>query len=201
MQKSFSRNKEEKIRLIFETFANLVNRNGYDSLSTRHIAKAAGISVGTIYHYFPGGKHTIASRYIDLVTNELYDPNIFMKLEMDLQGFFEALIRKYVIEHQKHLEIHRAIDQAILADPDVYLRNQEATKINIGRVVAKLRDEGLYNSIPESVVQNSFILLFNVLEGLIHRHLFVYPLFDTDEELIAFLVKLIECVTKERGVF
>ena len=201
-QKSFTRNKEEKIRLIFETFADLVNRNGYDSLSTRHIAKAAGISVGTIYHYFPGGKHTIASRYIDFVTDELYDPNIFEKIgEKDLREFFEELIRKYVIAHHKHIEIHKAIDQAILADPNVYRRNLEATKLNISRVVTELRDTGLYNSIPEPIVLNSFILLFNVLEGLIHRHFFIYPLFETEEELIAFLVKLLECITKEGAVF
>jgi len=201
-QKSFTRNKEEKIRLIFETFADLVNRNGYDSLSTRHIAKAAGISVGTIYHYFPGGKHVIASRYIDLVTDELYDPSIFKKLgEKDLREFFEELIRKYMVAHQKHIEIHRAIDQAILADPDVYRRNREATNLNISRVVTELRGLGLYSSIPEPIVLNSFILLFNVLEGLIHRHLFIYPLFETEEELIAFLVKLLECMTKEGAVF
>jgi len=92
-QKSFTRNKEEKIRLIFETFADLVNRNGYDSLSTRHIAKAAGISVGTIYHYFPGGKHAIASRYIDHVTDELFDPDVFKKLgENGIKEFLEELL-------------------------------------------------------------------------------------------------------------
>lgn len=200
-KKSFTRNKEEKIRLIFETFADLVNRNGYDSLSTRHIAKAAGISVGTIYHYFPGGKHAIASRYIDLVTDELYDPNIFKLGEKGLREFFEELIRKYVIAHQKHIEIHRAIDQAILADPDVYRRNREATKLNIIRVVTELRDMGLYSSFPEPIVLNSFILLFNVLEGLIHRHFFIYPLFETEEELVEFLVELLECMIKKVTVF
>jgi len=196
------RDKESKIRLIFETFSELVNRNGYDKLSTRHIAEAAGISVGTIYHYFPGGKHAIASSYIDLVTDDLLDPGIFGRLgEGDLAGFLEDLVRRYLSVHKENLEIHRAIDQAILADPDVYRRNLEATAANMSRVVAELKDAGLYGDIPESSVIKGFILTFNVLEALVHRHLFFYPMFENDEEFVAFIVSLLEHLTKESELF
>jgi len=40
-----------------------------------------------------------------------------------------------------------------------------------------------------------------VLEGIIHRHLFVYPLFEADEELISFLVNLLECITQGGELF
>jgi AcrR family transcriptional regulator len=202
MPRRHVRDKDAKIRLIFETFADLVNRNGYDRLSTRHIAEAAGISVGTIYHYFPGGKHAIASRYIDRVTDELFDPGIFRGIEeRDLRRFFDGLIRRYLFVHRGSLEIHRAIDQAILADPDVRRRNRDSVMTNMGRVVAELKDAGLYGSLPEQSVLAGFLLLFNVLEGIIHRHLFVYPLFEADEELISFLVNLLECITQGGELF
>jgi AcrR family transcriptional regulator len=202
MPRRHVRDKDTKIHLIFETFADLVNKNGYDRLSTRHIAEAAGISVGTIYHYFPGGKHTIASRYIDRVTDELFDPSIFRRIEeRDLRWFFDGLIRRYLFVHRESLEIHRAIDQAILADPDVRRRNQDSVITNMGRVVAELKDAGLYGSLPEQSVLANFLLLFNVLEGIIHRHLMVYPLFEADEELISFLVNLLECITKGGELF
>jgi len=200
MARKHVRDKDAKIRLIFETFADLVNSKGYDRLSTRHVAEAAGISVGTIYHYFPGGKHAIASRYIDRVTDELFDPNIFMEIEeKDLRWFFDGLVRRYLFVHRESLEIHRAIDQAILAD--VRRRNREAIVTNMSKVVAELKDAGLYGSLPEQSVLNSFILLFNVLEGIIHRHLFIYPLFEAEEELISFLVNLLECLTKGGEIF
>lgn len=202
MTRRHVRDKDAKVRLIFETFAELVNRNGYDKLSTRHMAEAAGISVGTIYHYFPGGKHAIASRYIDRVTDELFDPSIFGRLgEGDLVGFLEELVRGYLSVHKENLEIHRAIDQAILADSDVYRRNLEATTANISRVVAELKGVGLYGDIPESSVFNGFVLLFNVLEALVHRHLFFYPLYETEEELVVFLVGILEHLTKESESF
>ena len=200
-QKSFTRNKQEKINLILTTFADLVNRHGYDTLSTRHIAKAAGISVGTIYHYFPEGKHSIASNYIEHVTDELFDTNIFRLGEKSLKEFLEELIQRYLIVHKKNFEVHKAIDQAILADPVVYQQNQGAIKLNMRKVVKELRHLGLYSSIKEPVVLNHFMLLFNVLEGLIHRHLFIYPLFENDGELILFLVKLLEFITKEVTTF
>jgi len=202
MSRRHVRDKEAKIRLIFETFAELVNRDGYDKLSTRHIADAAGISVGTIYNYFPGGKHAIASRYIDQVTDELFDPGMFMGLgEGDLRRFLDGLIRRYLDVHRENLEIHRAIDQAILADSGVYRRNRETTLENMGRVVKELREKELYSTLPETSVLRGFILFFNVLEALVHRHLFIFPLYEADEGLVAFLVGLLEHVIVESGAF
>ena len=202
MSRRHVRDKDAKVRLIFETFAELVNRDGYDKLSTRHIAETAGISVGTIYHYFPGGKHAIASRYMDRVTDELFDPGIFGRLgEGDLEGFLEELVRGYLSVHRENLEIHRAIDQAILADSDVHRRNLEATEANMSRVVDELRGMGLYRGIPESSVFTGFLLLFNVLEALVHRHLFFYPIYETEEELVVFLVGLLEHMARENEFF
>ena len=72
---------------------------------------------------------------------------------------------------------------------------------NMGRVVSELKDAGLYGSLSEQSVLAGFLLLFNVLEGIIHRHLFVYPLFEADEELISFLVNLLECITQGGELF
>ena len=72
---------------------------------------------------------------------------------------------------------------------------------NVGRVVTELRDMGLYSAIPETSVLRSFILFFNVLEALVHRHLFIFPLFEADEALVAFLVGLLEHVIVKSGAF
>ena len=41
------------IEVIFEATARLVERDGRARLSTNAIAELAGISIGTLYHYFP----------------------------------------------------------------------------------------------------------------------------------------------------
>lgn len=53
--------KERKIEDIKQAFIQLVTANGYETVSIRQIAKKVNVSVGLIYHYFPGGKPAIAT--------------------------------------------------------------------------------------------------------------------------------------------
>lgn len=201
-KKSYTRNKEEKIRLIFQTFARLVNENGYDKLSTRHIAEVANISVGTIYHYFPGGKHAIASGFIDHITHQIFDPEMFRNLEeKNLRDLFGNYIQKHLKVHRENLEIHRAIDQATLANREVFQHNQEAVMANMRRVVKELKHLTIYRNITESLLLDNFLLFFNLLEAVIHRHLFVIPLFETDEELASYLVDVFVCLSEHNFLF
>ena len=195
------RDKEGKIQLIFTTFAELVNKKGYDKLSTRHIAKAANISVGTIYHYFPGGKHAIASGFIDHVTHAIFDPQLFELDNQKLPDAFETLIRKYLNTHRKNLEIHRAIDQAILASPEVFETHQKTVTNNLQHVIDELKNADLYKEYPEQVVLQSFTLFYNIMEAVIHRHLFFHPFFETDREVIQFLVDILLFVTRHKVSF
>ena len=189
--KRFVRNKEEKIRLIYSTFAELVNKKGYDKLSTRHIAEAANISVGTIYHYFPEGKHAIASGYLREVTQQIFIPDVYVSIgEQNLTELFKYHIQQHLKAHRENIEIHRAIEQAILADNTVFENHKEKFLENNRNVVKQLKERGLYKEVPEKELVRSFMLLTNLIEAIVHRHLFMMPFYETDEELIEFLVNL-----------
>jgi AcrR family transcriptional regulator len=43
----------DTVEMIFEATARIIEREGQDALNTNHIAERAGISVGTLYQYFP----------------------------------------------------------------------------------------------------------------------------------------------------
>lgn len=195
--KRFVRNKEEKIRLIYSAFADLVKKEGYDKLSTRHIAEAANISVGTVYHYFPEGKHAIASGYLREVTQQIFVPDVYASIgEQNLTELFEYHIQQHLKAHRENVEIHRAIEQAILADNMVFERHKEEFVVNNRNVVKQLKERGLYQEVPEKLLVRSFMLLTNLIEAIIHRHLFVMPFFETDEELVEFLVNLCLFITE-----
>jgi len=196
-EKGYVRDKEGKIHLIFETFAKLVNKNGYDKLSTRHIAKEAGISVGTIYHYFPGGKHSIASGFIEHITYQIFNADMFKDVEeSSLHEMFENLVRRHLKVHRENFEIHRAIDQAILANRGVFKRHIMAVESNIHEVTNKLKHLDVYADIPENSLFKILLLFHNLLEAIVHRHLFFNPVFDTDEELTSYLVNILLFQTK-----
>jgi AcrR family transcriptional regulator len=189
----YVRDKEGKINLILETFEELVNRDGYDRLSTRHIAKAAGISVGTIYHYFPGGKHSIAMGFLERLTQGIFDPSMFMEArdEESLRVLYTDFTRRHLASHRENLEIHRALDQAILADESVREHNREVILMNLRSAAEELMGEGLYREVPAPDVAGRFLRNFKLIEAVVHRHLLVEPFFDSDEELVDFLSKVL----------
>ena len=44
---------QDTVEVIFEATAQILRREGRDALNTNHISGTAGISVGTLYQYFP----------------------------------------------------------------------------------------------------------------------------------------------------
>jgi AcrR family transcriptional regulator len=185
------RDKEGKIKLIYETFAKLVNERGYDQLSTRHIAKVADISIGTIYHYFPRGKHEIAGGFMEYTSHVIFDPEIFDVRHQNLTALLQNLVRRYLKTHRENLAIHRAIDQAILACPDVAENHRQSVITNLRTVVNKLRNRNLYTDLSEQETHQRFLLFYNLIEAIVHRHLLIHPFFENDDALEGFLVSML----------
>jgi AcrR family transcriptional regulator len=196
----YIRDKEGKINLILETFEVLVNRAGYDKLSTRHIAKEAGISVGTIYHYFPGGKHSIAMGFLERLTQGIFDPSLFMTArdESGLKVLYTDFTRRHLASHRENVEIHRALDQAILADKAVREHNSEVIMMNLRSAAEELMKRGLYREVPTPNVEEWFLRNFKLIEAVVHRHLLVEPFFETDEELVNFISQILLLLHRDR---
>ena len=188
----YTRDRDEKINRILESFKDLVNKNGYDKLSTRHIAEAAGISVGIIYHYFPAGKPSIAMSYLEKLTQKIFDPKMFMAARDDekRRALYLDFIKKHLDSHRENLEIHRALDQAILGNKEVRKHNSEIIRINLKSVAEELIRRGSYKDLPSPEVIQKFIVNFKLIEAVVHRHLLVEPFFDSDDELVEFLTEI-----------
>ena len=189
----FRRDKNKKIDKILETFKKLVNENGYEKLSTRHIAKVAGISVGIIYHYFPTGKPSIAMGYLERLTQSLFNPTLFLTAQNDetRKNLYADFIRGHIESHRKNLEIHRALDQAILGNEEVRKHNADIIQLNLKSSAEELIKKGLYQNIPSPDVIKRFLVNFKLIEAVIHRHILVEPFFESDEELTDFLSKIL----------
>lgn len=189
MPKRFERDKDEKIRKIYETFAELVNAVGYEKVTTSRIAEEAGISVGIVYHYFPEGKPAIAAG--------LYEKNFMRVMNLDAFNFvnsetIEAKIREHLGVHRENIELYRAFDHAILTNRDLF---QNLKKGRRELLEAQIEERGLSDDAVETC-----LMAYNLIDALIHRHLFVDPISETDEELVKFLTRLI-AFSREHGLF
>ena len=63
-----------KVELILESATRIIDQEGLDGLTTNRIAETAGISIGTLYQYFPNKQaiiYTLGQRELQDVTRKL----------------------------------------------------------------------------------------------------------------------------------
>lgn len=70
-RKSYKRDKESKIALIIESTRQLIQTKGYENVTIRDIAAAAGTSKGLIHKYFPGGKADVLKSIVFTYMDDL----------------------------------------------------------------------------------------------------------------------------------
>ena len=177
MAKRFTRDSEEKKQAIHDSFQELLGTNGYDRVTMRQIAEKAGISVGIIYHYFPEGKASIAA--------SLYELNLLNTLDINNYiGYRKENLREQITRHlqlhKENRELYRAFDSAIYANKDLFA----GTK--------RKRDQVLREQLDSPERLEEIKRVYATIDSIIHRHLFVEPLFNDDDSLIDYLTVIAE---------
>ena len=56
---------------ILEATAHLLNRKPFDEVSTNHIAKKTGISIGTLYKYYPNKDAILADLSLEFMQQDV----------------------------------------------------------------------------------------------------------------------------------
>lgn len=199
-EKKFIRNKEEKIKLIYKTFFDLLQKKGYSKLTTNHIAKEANIAIGTIYLHFPGGKAAIAAGYFDIIKNEIINDELLIQIKnKSPPEFFEYLISKNLKVYRDNKEAFLAYEQAILSNKELFKSYQDSV-YKFGEETAKnIRKENKsFQEVTEERFIKSFLLIYNVIEAITRRHIIILPLFEMDEDMITYLRNLILFTIEER---
>mgnify|MGYP003597153915 FL=1 len=52
------------VEAILEATAHILTEGGYDALTTNHVAKRAGVSIGSLYQYYPS-KEALVGELMD----------------------------------------------------------------------------------------------------------------------------------------
>ena len=191
--KKFSRNKQEKIDTIYKTYYRLLNDIGYDKITTNIIAEVSKISIGTIYRYFPDGKSSIMKGTLEHTSNKIFDIEDFNNMNEDnLPEMIEYLIRKHLKIHRENYQYHLAVNQAILSNKTLFKDYGDNLRKLIGAIAEEVQQtNALFKNIPRIYLLEILLRIFNSLEAFVHRHLFITPIFPTDEELIEFLKQVL----------
>ena len=193
-KKKFSRNKQEKIDLIYNTFFTLILKKGYHKTSTNHVAKSAKISIGTIYKYFPKGKEDIIRKYFEESMETMLDREDLFNIDNNNIGdFLNNFILELYKNHEEKKGYNLAFRSAIQSDKALLDAHKEKVFILFKDTAQKLRKENeSFKQIPEERLIEVFIFIYNLINAILFHHISVMKLFDTGDKLVEFLSNIVD---------
>lgn len=191
--KKFSRNKQEKINKIYDTFFKLILKQGYHKTSTNHVAKSAKISIGTIYKYFPKGKEDIIRKYFgESMETFLDSQNLSNMNEENIRDFLNHFVLDLFKNHEENKGYNLAFRSAIQSDKILHDAHKEKIFNIFKDKVQKLRNTNEnFKQISEKRLVDVFIFLYNLVNAILYHHLSVMELFDTDDKFVEYLSNLV----------
>jgi AcrR family transcriptional regulator len=163
------RSQETRARIL-EAAARVFAERGYAGGTTNHIAADAGISIGSLYQYFPN-KDSIL---VELMRDHIRDGSLAVahrlrdvgglpsSLEAKLRLFIDALIEVHLVDHR----LHRVLFEEAPRPPDIVetLRATDTWAIEAA--------ERLLASDPDvrvADVELAARLVVTTIESLVHR--------------------------------
>lgn len=119
-RKSTKRNRKAKILSIQDATCMLIETRGYEKVTIRDIAEAAGVSIGLIYKYFPGGKFDILKEIGHQYTDELLLLKQSENIDFnDFPGYMRNVIKNIQQLNKEHRSLEKALVMAALIDGEI----------------------------------------------------------------------------------
>jgi AcrR family transcriptional regulator len=163
---------------ILNATSELLETVGVDELTTIRVAEAVGISVGTLYHYFPN-KHAIlyalAENWIETVLGELEEIGHRDLSNMPIKDFVVLITDSFeglFIEHSPLLPLINAINTL----PELNSLNIEFKQQLINALARIFIDLNICYSILES--ERIASVYWQLLQGLLLLHVDTEPKSD-----------------------
>ena len=185
MGRPVQRDKEKKVEDIKQAFIQLITVHGYEAVTIRQIARKVNVSVGLIYHYFPGGKSSIAAS----IYEESFQKTIIPYTLADDSEAIENVCRTHLDNHREHIALYKAFDQALLANREAW-SGLKSDRYDMFRQYA--RESG----IPSNRIE-AWLLACSTVDALIHRHLTMEMLCDSEAEFIRLIRVVYTSILRE----
>ena len=177
---------------LLDAAAQVLERRGYAATSTNHIAERAGISVGSLYQYFPNKQAilvVLVERHMELGTRLFWD---VLERSDPARDPLESLLRRFV-EAMIELHVHRpALQRVLLEEAPRPPRVVAALRARKQRIIDAIA--GMLRAHPEVRVRDpraAAFLVAETVQALTHEYVVDAPA-DLDDrrfadELVAML--------------
>lgn len=185
----------EKKQQIIEAGFMLFTEKGYHNTNTIEIAKAAGVSTGTVYSYFKDKKDIfIASlmQYYESLISHTYRTMSDIKGAASLEELVIRIIDRAVEEHIVSRSAHDEIMAMTYLDDDIRRLVTEFEERSVLIMARLLQEGGLVVEHPHEKIHTAFNLVESYCHEVVyHRH----SLLDYDamkREVVAIVISLLK---------
>jgi AcrR family transcriptional regulator len=105
------RRSSDTVAAVFEATIQVLLRDGFDRLTTTRVAERAGVSVGTLYQYFPNKNALIAAvhqRHLDDIVS-VVETACIARHGNTLYAMMHTICNTFIDAKTKHLDVSRAL--------------------------------------------------------------------------------------------
>ncbi len=166
------RRSKATVDAILEATARVLVAEGYDKASTNRIAKVAGVSVGSLYQYFPS-KEALVLALIEQHCHKMLALLVESQttlgdapLEQAVRAYVRAMLRAHAVDP----ELHRVLaTQALQIGLDAVEEVDRRARVIVQSYLDSRREEIL----PQNTELAAFILV-SAVEAVTHRAVLDY---------------------------
>src|SRR5262249_9315339 len=169
--------------------AHILATEGYDGASTNRIAAAAGVSIGSLYQYFPNKDSLIAALVDQHATRML------QHIQSRLSSVWNAapedaipeLIRCMVQTHRSQARLHRVLTRQL---PRTLTSKLEGAT-GIGAAMIRQRLEQMRSEIRPKNLELAVFIIVSSVNAVIHARVMEPPESVDDQQLVRELSDLV----------
>ncbi len=180
----------ETVEAILTATARILVRDGFERASTNRIADRAGVSVGSLYHYFPNKQSLVAAlmerhiRAMYAVLEREISRLPALPLRRAVRELVELMIRAHAVEPKLHRVFAEQVPRVGPLERIVELerRFEELTRDVLESLSPRVR--------PRNLEIAAFVVI-QAVEALTHAAVLYHPEKLADEEFVDEVVELV----------
>jgi AcrR family transcriptional regulator len=190
-ERKYVRNKDEKVSNILASTKRLIEDDGYENVTVRDIAGEAGVSIGLIYKYFPGGKPEIVREVGLRFVSELTAAGRPESIDFDdFPGFLREFFAASLAYYRDNRRFLSALSIATITDRKIFEGHENVGEEKMRAITGFF---GRFRGVDYAGKGEPWLFLakWSDLTKSIMLHHAIYPSpFESEEELVGILVKI-----------
>ena len=166
---------------LLEATTRILIKEGYDRASTNRIAEVAGVSIGSLYQYFPG-KEALVAAVIDRHTQEISEVTrkaLVKAAALPIEAAAREFVSVAIDAHRVNPKLH-----GVLAEQIPHVGRLENIEANVREGYALVRGylEAHRDEIDVADLDLAAFVLVTVVEALTHAAVLRRPDILSDEK-------------------